>query len=131
VNGPVPRLAVSAVASVAILAAGTVAVDRSLRVGTGPAPAAEGAGPAVTLTIAGFAYAPDPLVVPAGSSVAVTNQDGSAHTVTSGTRAAPDGRFDLDVEASASASLAAPPPGTYVYFCDIHPGMKATLQVTP
>jgi plastocyanin len=124
------RVAVSAVVALAILAAGTAAVDRSVRrEDPAAAPAASATG--VTLTIAEFAFAPDPLTVSAGAGVTIANRDGSPHTVTSGTRAAPDGRFDVSVEAGASAPLPAPPAGTYTYFCAIHPGMKGTLEVRP
>jgi plastocyanin len=115
-----------------VLVGATVAVDRSLSTTPDPV-AAEPAPPgAATLTIASFLFDPAPLSVAPGTVVAVTNQDKAKHTVTSGARDAPDGRFDLKLDGSAAGTFTVPTePGTYPYICTIHPGMKATIEVTP
>ncbi len=77
------------------------------------------------ITIEGFAFHPDSLSVAAGSTVKITNKDGTEHTVT-----ADDGSFSVDVP-GANAEIKAPTkPGTYGYHCNIHTTMKATLVVT-
>jgi len=63
----------------------------------------------------------------AGASLAVTNLDAPAHTLT-----AVDGSFDTGtLNQNESAAFNAPAaPGTYEYFCSIHPSMVATITVT-
>ncbi|CAN5486752.1 MAG: cupredoxin domain-containing protein [Acidimicrobiia bacterium] len=62
----------------------------------------------------------------AGASVAAVNQDGASHTVTSA-----DGLFDTGPIASgAESSFTAPAePGTYPFFCAIHPSMSGQVVV--
>jgi plastocyanin len=127
-----PRLLGSTVVCTVVLLGATWAVDRSM--GTSPEPVAAAPPPpgAASLTIASFLFAPAPLSVAPGTVVAVTNRDKAKHTVTSGARDEPDGRFDLRLDGNASGTFRAPTePGTYPYICTIHPGMKATIEVTP
>ena len=86
---------------------------------TTPAPGA----PAV-MTIADFGFSP--LTVTAGATVTVTNNDGVPHTVT-----AVGGEFATGlIDAGASITFVAPTqPGTYAFFCDVHPAMQGTLVV--
>lgn len=95
------------------------------RPATGPEPPTSG-GAAVT--IANFAFMPPTLSVPTGTVVTWTNSDDVGHTVS-----ADDGKsFDSGVIGhNATFQLTAGAPGTYGYFCQIHPFMKATLTVTP
>ena len=86
-----------------------------------------------------IAYRPDVLRVPAGTRVTWNQEDPGAHTVTSGVVepqpggvvAKPDGRFDSgEIAEGRSFSLALDQPGTYAYFCSIHPStMRGELQV--
>ena len=86
------------------------------------APAA-GGGDAVT--IANFAFGPASLPVAAGSTVTWTNNDSAAHTVT-----ADDGSFDSsNIAAGATFSQTFDTAGTFAYHCNIHPNMKATIEV--
>lgn len=126
------RLLGSTVACTLVLVGATWAVDRS--VSTEPAPVASAPAPpgAASLTIASFVYEPTPLSVAPGTTISVTNRDNAKHTVTSGMRDAPDGRFDLRLDGGGSGTFTAPAdPGSYPYICTIHPGMKATIEVTP
>jgi plastocyanin len=81
---------------------------------------------AVTITIKDFAYG-DPLTVAPGSTVAVTNMDTAAHTVTADGGAV----FDAQVKGSGgTATFTAPTqPGSYPYHCTYHPNMRGTLIV--
>ena len=86
------RLLGSIAACTVVLVGATWAVERS--VATDPAPDAASVAPpppgSATLTISSFVFAPEPLSVAPGTTVAVTNQDKAKHTVTSGARDAPD-----------------------------------------
>ncbi len=71
------------------------------------------------------AFAPQTLIVAAGTTVTFTNDDDDAHTVT-----ATDGSFDskgLDTNGRWRHTFVK--PGTYAYFCQLHPFMKGTIVV--
>src|SRR5579872_2825932 len=81
-----------------------------------PKPAAAAAsGPAVG--IENFNFVPADLTVPAGTTVVWTNHDDVEHTVT-----ASDNSFSSQaVETDGQFSHTFDTPGTYTYFCAIHP----------
>jgi len=78
------------------------------------------------VVIRGFAFQPATLTVAAGSKVVWTNRDEEPHIVVSA-----GGQFPpspaLDTDDSFAAVFAK--PGTYVYFCSIHPHMVGTIVV--
>lgn len=75
------------------------------------------------LTISGFAFAA--VDAKPGATVEITNDDGTAHTVT-----ADDGSFDVRVDGGGTGSFVAPTaPGTYSFHCSIHSSMTGTLTV--
>ena len=77
-----------------------------------------------TIAIKNFQFSPNPIVVPVGTAVTVSNGDGTTHTLT-----ADDKKFDtgqLDGGAKGSITIAA--PGRYTYHCDIHNYMTGTLE---
>jgi plastocyanin len=92
-----------------------------------PAPTAPaGGGPApVVITIADFDFG-QPRTVSAGGDVQVSNADAEAHTMT-----ARNGAFDSgSVDEGTSVTFKAPTvPGTYEFYCDIHPSMTGQLVV--
>ena len=104
---------------------GVLAACVSDRPATGPEQPGTG-GTAVN--ISNFAFVPPSLTVSTGSVVTWTNSDNTGHTVSSD-----DGTsFDSGVIGqNGSFQFTAGEPGTYSYFCQIHPFMKATLTVTP
>jgi plastocyanin len=78
------------------------------------------------ISIIDFSYGPAVLTVPAGSSVTWVNEGVALHTVT-----ARDGSFDSGLMATGdSFTRTFTQPGTYEYFCTLHPGMIGTLVVT-
>ncbi|MEU3750161.1 cupredoxin domain-containing protein [Streptomyces narbonensis] len=81
----------------------------------------------VRITIRGFAFQPADLKVRPGTTVTVVNEDSASHTVT----ATGSDAFDTgEIAGGRSATFTAPDkPGTYPFFCSIHPNMKATLTV--
>ena len=93
---------------------------------TAPTPTPTGAaatlGPSVS--IAGFAFSPGALTVPAGTTVLWANNDTVPHTVTG----SGFGSGDLANGATFRHTFAT--PGTYAYRCSIHPSMTATVTVT-
>ena len=91
-----------------------------------PTAGAQSPPPQAAVRIKDFAYAPARLTVPAGTTVRFVNDDTEAHTVT-----AVDRSFDsggLDSGESWTHRFAA--PGTFAYFCAIHPYMHGTVVVT-
>jgi plastocyanin len=79
----------------------------------------------VTVHIKDFAYVPQRLVVDAGATVRFVNDDGEAHTVT-----AVDKSFDSEgLDTNAVWTHRFDKPGTYAYFCELHPYMKGTIVV--
>lgn len=87
-----------------------------------PAAAAQmGAG----VTIVDFAFQPGFTVVSAGSTVSWFNAGGAPHTATSST-----GAFDTGtISPGGGGSATFWTPGTYSYYCAIHPSMVGTIQV--
>jgi len=89
-------------------------------------------GTSATVTVKTFNFQPDPLVVPAGTTITFHNEDKIEHTVTAGTREAPtpdafDGRL---TEQGSTFELTLDEPGTYDYFCSRHPGEGMTATIT-
>ena len=78
-----------------------------------------------TVVIKNFAFAPKTLTIASGSTLGVTNADGTQHTFT-----ADNGSFATGVLASGKhAVVTVNKAGTYRYHCDIHPNMTGTLVV--
>jgi plastocyanin len=112
---------------VCVAAAGVAVGALALEPGDAPAPAATApaeSGNGATVAIQDFTFAASS-AAPA-APVTVANADGVPHTVT-----ATSGGFDSgDVPGGATGTFQAPgAPGTYEFFCQIHPGMTGTLTV--
>lgn len=88
---------------------------------TGPAEGAE-----ESVVMENVAFQPDELTVPAGTTVAWTNQDVVAHTTTSDDDLWGSGRMSQ----GDTFSFTFEEPGTYNYICTIHPAqMQGTVVV--
>lgn len=98
-----------------------VALAAAALLSAGHAPASS--GPAVG--IKDHKYAPTILTVPVGATVTWTNHDEDPHTVTSATSAFTS--RGLSNEETFAQTFTR--PGTYAYFCALHPQMKATVVV--
>lgn len=95
-------------------------------VGTPSVLAAEAAAGRVQVAIRHFAFSPKTLTVDAGTRVVWTNQDEEPHTVTSaGGRFASSAALDTGDRHAVTFSR----PGTYAYYCSIHPMMVGTVVV--
>ena len=87
-------------------------------------PARQG-GAGATVIIEDYAYSPGNLQVSAGASVTWKNRDSAPHSATANNRS-----WDTGVLAKGqSATLTFDSPGTFDYFCSVHPNMKARLVV--
>lgn len=103
---------------------------------TTPAPAASdpatGGRMVDAISIKGFAFAPDHLTQPVGTTVTWVNDEDSLHTVTSGTPASPSGLFDSgEIDTGVEFSYTFTDEGTYPFFCARHDFMKGVVTVTP
>lgn len=79
----------------------------------------------VDVAIRNFAFQPQTITVPVGTTVRWTNQDSVAHTSTSN-----NGVWDSgNLRQGQSFSFTFTKPGTFPYFCAIHPSMTATVTV--
>lgn len=89
-----------------------------------PAPSGE-AVRAEKVEIVEFTYEPDPVRIEEGGKVTWINRDSAPHTAT-----ADDGSFDTGtLEEGKLKSENFKEPGTYTYFCEIHPEMRGTVEV--
>lgn len=103
----------------------TTSADDQSRVAVTSAPAAE-----ASVTIETFIFEPDPVTVPAGTTVVFENLDSTVHTVTAGTRDDPRPEvIDVRLEPDGTASWTFDQPGTYAYFCAVHSGPGMTGEV--
>ena len=76
-------------------------------------------------------YDPSTVTISAGGTVTFVNSDTAPHTVTSGTATdGPDGVWDSSlIMIDMSYSVTLDNPGTYDYFCMVHPWMDGTVIV--
>jgi len=80
----------------------------------------------VDVSIASLAFGPAAITIPVGTTVTWTNnEDAIPHTSTSD-----DGIWDsATLDPGEQFSFTFDEPGTYTYFCRIHPSMQATIVV--
>jgi plastocyanin len=82
-------------------------------------------GSTVDVKIDNFSFSPATITIPAGATVKWTNRDDIPHTVVND-----DQKFQsktLDTDESYSYTFTK--PGTYPYFCSIHPKMTGKVIV--
>ncbi len=72
-----------------------------------------------------FSFTPPTLTVHAGTKVTWINKDDVPHTVTSVEKKFKSRALDTDERYSFTFSA----PGTYKYFCSVHPHMTGTIIV--
>jgi plastocyanin len=81
-----------------------------------------------TVSIDNFTFMPQTLTVKAGGTVTWTNKDDIPHGIGSENNAFARSKA-LDTDDSYSVTFAT--PGTYKYFCYVHPHMTGTIVVEP
>jgi plastocyanin len=72
-----------------------------------------------------FTFAPQRITVKAGTTVTWINEDDIPHTVASSAKLFKSKALDTDDKFSFTFST----PGTYDYFCSLHPHMTGTILV--
>lgn len=79
----------------------------------------------VTIDVVDFAFNPGSVTVEVGTTVTWVNNGAAPHTATSDS-----GAFDTGtLQPGQSGSVTFDTPGTYSYFCAIHPNMVGTIVV--
>jgi len=87
---------------------------------------AQADGPTSTLSIHNFTFTPQTLTVKAGTTVTWINKDDIPHGLASSNNAfKKSGALDTD----DSYSFTFTTPGTYQYFCYLHPNMVGSIVV--
>lgn len=81
---------------------------------------------AATVKIDNFSFGPATITIPAGSTVTWTNNDDVPHVVTSDDNKMFKSKA-LDTDDHFSFTFTK--PGTYNYYCEIHPKMTAKIVV--
>jgi plastocyanin len=105
----------SVAASMVFVFAVLAAVERMVAAGSSTA----------QVKIDNFTFAPATLTVKAGTQITWTNADDIPHTVVSNNHAFKSKVLDTDETFTFTVSK----PGTYEYFCSIHPKMTAKVIV--
>lgn len=79
-----------------------------------------------TIHIDNFAFSPETLRVAAGTKVTWVNRDDMIHTIVDENKSA---FKSTPMDTDQSFSFVFAKPGTYRYFCSIHPQMTGTVVV--
>ena len=79
----------------------------------------------IDVKIDNFTFGPAELTVKAGSTITWTNRDDIPHTVVSSDKAFKSKVLDTDEKFSSTFRT----PGTFSYFCSIHPKMTGKVVV--
>lgn len=111
----------SLVVGIAVL----IALQLAAHAQTAQAAGQDSKGSTVDVKIDNFSFSPATITIPAGTTVKWTNRDDIPHTVVND-----DQKFEskaLDTDESYSYTFTK--PGTYPYFCSIHPKMIGKVIV--
>jgi plastocyanin len=103
-----------------------LALCASIASASGPANPKANAN-SVTVTIGNFTFNPANVEVKAGTHIEFVNQDDVPHTVIGSDPGSPLRSSPLDTEDKYQVVIAQ--PGTYKYFCSLHPHMVGTIIV--
>ncbi|GAA1716190.1 cupredoxin family copper-binding protein [Fodinicola feengrottensis] len=81
-----------------------------------------------SVMIMNYAFSPASLTVAVGDTVTWTNEDTAPHTVT--VSSGPVMFASSNLQKGQSFTYTFSKPGTYAYYCAVHPDMKASVTVT-
>jgi plastocyanin len=112
------RLGIAAILLVIAMAAGRTT-------SFGSASAEENKPAETAVKIDNFTFTPNVLTVPVGTTVHWTNKDDIPHNVVSEDKSIKSKVMDTDEQFSYTFTK----PGTYAYFCSIHPKMTGKIVV--
>ena len=79
-----------------------------------------------TIVLDNMKFGPVPTELHPGDTITWQNKDIFRHSAT-----ARDGSFDVDLPASAEVTMVVGEPGSVEFFCKFHPGMTASLLISP
>jgi len=82
------------------------------------------AADATVVKIGNFTFGPQELKIKAGTTITWTNEDDIPHTVVS-----PNNFRSKVLDTDGTYSFTFTTPGTYKYFCSLHPHMTGTIVV--
>lgn len=114
------KLLLSRIARIAVAALAAIAAENGLRTVD-----AQAADSGATIEINDFAFTPQTLTIPAGTTVTWVNNDEAPHTVRETGRGFKSGALETGGRFSYVFST----PGSFQYFCSLHPHMTATVVV--
>lgn len=83
------------------------------------------APPPAAVVIDSFSYGPGTVTVPRGTTITWTNKDDDPHTVVSESKLFKSPALDTDDTFTFTFNQ----PGTFKYYCTIHPYMQGTVIV--
>lgn len=89
------------------------------------APADNQAAMETAIRIDNFSFVPATVTIPAGTTVRWTNRDDIPHSVVADDKSFKSKALDTDDQFTYTFAK----PGTYHYFCGLHPKMTATVVV--
>jgi len=110
-----------------LLVFGATVLAIALGIGTRAyaAPADAETASEATVKIDNFSFSPASITVPVGTTVRWTNADDIPHTVVSDDKTFKSKALDTDEQFTYTFTK----PGTYSYFCSIHPKMTGKIAV--
>jgi len=114
-----------AVASIGLLGLGLLSTVHGQGGTDAPLTADEPNLPSSAVTIDNFSFSPASITVPVGTTLTWTNRDDIPHTVVSNDKKFKSKALDTDEKFSFTFTE----PGTYPYFCSIHPKMVGKVVV--
>jgi plastocyanin len=91
---------------------------------TSSASSSGGSGSGAAVSIKNFQFSPNPILVKAGSTLTVTNHDGTTHTLTANDKSFSTGNLD----GGARATIKIGAPAKYAYHCEIHNYMTGRIE---
>ena len=115
-KGSIYRLGIAGLVIVALMMAGRA---------KGSAVSATEEKPPAEIKIDNFSFSPNTVTVPVGGTVRWTNHDDVPHNVVNDDKSFKSKTMDTD----ESFSYTFTKPGTYTYFCSIHPKMTGKVVV--
>ena len=110
-------LGIASVAILILIAAGAQVSGSAMAQDTKPAETA--------VKIDNFIFSPNPITVAAGTTVRWTNRDDIPHNIVSDDKSFKSKALDTDETFAYTFTK----PGTYTYFCSIHPRMTGKIVV--
>jgi plastocyanin len=118
-------LVIYSVATLLIMFAMLAGSQRTLAASSQGKPTADGEIKSVAVKIDNFTFTPATVTVPVGTQVTWTNHDDIPHNVVNDDQTIKSKVLDTDEKFTFTFTK----PGTYAYFCSLHPKMTGKVVV--